>query len=97
MTFTLNADANLLFPSLNEENQNQEKVLVQYDFQNFKERIEVLEEVNNQFYVFPIERVDFNLYENQTSFPSPEVHKHKLQAYEELDIEYADFDYGTGY
>ena len=97
MTFTLNADANLLFPSLNEKNQNQEKVLVQYDYQNFKERIEVLEEVNNQFYVFPIERVDFNLYENQTSFPSPEVHKHKLQAYEELDIEYADFDYGTGY
>ena len=97
MTFTLNADANLLFPSLNEENQNQEKVLVQYDYQNFKERIEVLEEVNNQFYVFPIERVDFNLYENQQSIPSPEVHKHKLEAYEELDIEYADFDYGTGY
>tara|TARA_B100001093_G_scaffold351250_1_gene335728 strand:+ start:145 stop:438 length:294 start_codon:yes stop_codon:yes gene_type:complete len=97
MTFTLNADANLLFPSNTEETLNQEKVFLQYDFQNFKERIEVLEEVNNQFYVFPIERVDFTLYENQQSIPSPEVNSHRLKAYEELEIEYGDFDYGTGY
>ena len=97
MTFIKNADADILFSSQSTETLNQEKVLLQYNFQNFKERIEVLEEVNNQFYVFPIERVDFNLYENQQSIPSPEVHKNKLEAYEELDIEYADFDYGTGY
>ena len=107
MTFIQNADADILFSSINTEDLYQKKVSLQRelifssflnnDFQTLKDRLKVLEETYNTFHICPIERVDFNLYENQQSIPSPEVHKHKLEAYEELDIEYADFDYGTGY
>ena len=107
MTFIQNADADILFSSINSEELYQKKVSLQRellhssflnnDFQTLKERLKVLEETNNTFHICPIERVDFNLYENQHNISSPEVNRHSLQAYEELEIEYADFDFGTGY
>mgnify|MGYP001198031570 CR=1 FL=1 len=107
MTFIQNADADILFSSINSEELYQKKVSLQRellhssflnnDFQTLKERLKVLEETNNTFHICPIERVDFNLYKNQHSISSPEVNRHSLKAYEELEIEYADFDFGTGY
>ena len=113
MTFIQNADADILFSSINSEELYQKKVSLQRellhssflnnDFQTLKQRLKqsqarkVLEETNNTFHICPIERVDFNLYKNQHSISSPEVNRHSLKAYEELEIEYADFDFGTGY
>ena len=80
-----------------------EKQLLEWKEELSKQRLKqsqarkVLEETNNTFHICPIERVDFNLYKNQHSISSPEVNRHSLKAYEELEIEYADFDFGTGY
>ena len=107
MTFIQNADADILFSSINSEELYQKKVSLQRellhssflnnDLQTLKDRLEVLEEINNQFYEVPVEIVDYDFYNTQRTIPSPEVHKQAQKAYEDIEIEYADFDFGTGY